>query len=966
MLHATCGAYLTKHACCTPPANTASLTTFAQQSTDDTNTAPSNLCVLHGIEGSGKSTLLAQWISDLRSHLPNSSLIFEHHCRASTGAAQPAAVCRRLASILASQRTDDVTDAQLHTASTNYLMEGITALFRHLIGELSTMFAHVVLVLDDVEELLLSANSKTENGNLTLPVNSISGGESNSETETTATSRWVDEWMHDSLPPNVRIVLSTSDKSWAMNQTNNNDSSSSSSSLLFSMMERPHNKYHNMCTHMLRSSVHKTVTTVTTVTSESESESVQVLSEGDQQLLRAIMDTLQAKAKMEETTPRSIRRTVAVVRAVGIDIVDSELLSRLLSANSTFQVYDIVCSLWPLDSDDNTRLEKLVVPEVVFAAAILVACALTEGGGGTGNGLSPSDFVRILRHMLKGGETTQPVKINSKAVLRLVRALGFQDRVGGHVGGVRSDVSGNDVYRMKQTTLERYSVGLHERITHWHTQLPENERVVRQTSSIVDSTWLDVHACIGHYMTSKKEEVTLVRCRIACRHLWCGESWWQLSTLLSELGSFDLLWSSGWRSQRRIIQLWYHMVKYANISSDTTAVKGVSRLDPVLRYHESFTTAYMKAAEETTDTDQASAMDDSELGRIMYNVADMFMAMGALEKQMKLPEFVLPPIPRQHFEEWHEFVPDVNRMNGAARRKSRINRINTNKTGKKIGHKLYRRFVWSWFPLLAWNTPNEAQRYDREEQQRKSKSTANRGDQEHEDSVSIPPSITAERSVAEVMDGISRTPLSSLTQDKVRKTDAQVKAGARAESRMVDRAALSPRTRKSNQQAVSNGMLPSHTDALMEVRREMKEGIGRTRKEKVRGIRKYGGGVEAGGSSVLLSNIPENSIPVPSINIGIDAMVDQLFLIADDDGGGGGSSLSLPGLPPFPTPSPATTRTPMATPTSNDGMCLPSLTPTYQMSPMVARHVDLHLQGLPLTEKEGKMAENKAVVAELR
>ena len=126
-------------------------------------------------------------------------------------------------------------------------------------------------------------------------------------------------------------------------------------------------------------------------------------------------------------------------------------------------------------------------------------------------------------------------------------------------------------------------------------------------------------------------------------------------------------------------------------------------------------------------------------------------------------------------------------------------------------------------------------------------------------------------------------------------------------------------------------MLPSHADALLEVRREMEASSGRQRKEKGRGVRRRG--LDAGGSSVLLSNIPELTelIAVPSLDIGIDAMVDQLFMTAGDGSGieGGGSGFSLPGLPPFPTPSPATTRTPMMTPTSNNGSTLlPSLTPT--------------------------------------
>ena len=1031
MLHATFSAYLTTPNRYIKTSGTNDienkLTSFTQplstSPTDNTeNSSFSKLCILYGLQGSGKSTMLSHWIATLPPHLPKGSLIFNHHCRLSNEASQPIAICRRLASILKSKQKNQDKD-HLRTASINFETEedGATSIFRHLLVELGLLFPHIVLVFDDVEELWMIIQENQPQPNLNRDRNrNLFLQDQNNTNKHTERIQWIEQWIHEILPSNIRIILSTSDLA---TKTKMNTNMETDDYLALQMPILSTDDYCKICTQMLQSTIPKPKR-------NNDTKNVSLSAE-DHQLLQAIIDTCTKTETDTESTetkstepssiisPRSLQRTIAVIRAIGTDVIDEKLLSRLLQSTSTYDIFSIICSVWPLDEigdKDDSRLEKLVVPEIVFAGAILVACALTENGGSGGNGLPPSDFVRVLRHMLKGGEV--PIKISSKSILHLVRALGFQNKIGGHVGGIHSDLSTNEIQKIKNSTLEDYGSDLYEKLRYWRIQLNtstneydnenENTKVIRSNNDDPwSTTWLDIHACIGHYIATKTKEETLVRCTIASHHLYQGESWLHLTNLLTEIKSFDLIWTSGWRSQSKLIRMWQHILEYSKHTSDTLRI--TSRLDPIFRYHESFTKAYSIAADETTDTDQTSAMDDIDLGKMLYNVADFCMAMGSVEKQIQLPEFVLPHVPRQHFEEWHQFVAgggieigNNGQGNGKVvagkRKKSRINMADTNKKGRKGGHKLYRRFVWSWFPLLAWNAPTEARRYvleqKTEEEQRSKKmkklqnlnekenGTSNDNDnnndrnkknknEEHRQDESAPmhEGIATERSIIEVMDGISRTPLTSLSEEKVRKTDAQVKAGARAESLMLNRNAMSPRTRKSNLQATNNGMLPSHADALLEVRREMEASSGRQRKEKGRGVRRRG--LDAGGSSVLLSNIPELTelIAVPSLDIGIDAMVDQLFMTAGDGSGieGGGSGFSLPGLPPFPTPSPATTRTPMMTPTSNNGSTLlPSLTPTYQMSPMVARHVDAHLQGLPLTEEEGKLAESKAVVAELR
>ena len=777
MLHATVGARLSvdKQYVTTTERDAIEkeLVTFSVSPT--LSVSESRVFVLSGVHGSGKSALISRCVSIIRSELPKGSLILEHHVQAEADAFRPSLLCRRLASLIATRQNNkhvtSATTVEQHESSSE---EDWIQLFQQLLNQASTIFEQCVIILDDAEDFSTTNNSNSEDDD--VDDTCMDGDDRSSH------RRWIEAWIsnYDTLPANVRIVLTTSDSQLPG---------------LLSLHHRAmpiltEDDCRSMGTRMLLSS--STAPPPPPLSPPAASPLVPapplMLNEDEQQLLQAMIDA--RSSEPQTTTPRTLRRTVSVVRTIGTDVLDEGLLVRMMGATTSFEVFEIVRDVWPIDSTDkadDSRLEKLIMAEVVFAAAVLIACAAVKS-----EGLSSLEYVRVLRYMLKTSEVgMSKVRINSKAALHLMRALGFQNKVGGVVGGPHADVQRTSVRDIETQILEDYGMELFERLKCWRGHLSERERVYRHGGNDPWSTTrLDVHACIAHCISSRTSEPSLSRCKLACYHMVAGESWHQLSNTLIEIRFFDMLWCAGYRSQERLVKMWCHIILFAKEHLDT--FKSACQLDPVTCYHKTFTLMYDI---EQSSVDPMSDADDQSIGASLYNLADFFISMGLSESKLDLPDFVMPHIPHQHFDEWHQLP--------ASRPQSRRARIEIQRNdshSRKGGYKLYRRFIWSWFPLLAWYAPSENNKLTATTT---TTGGAGGGTVDNPLGTLDNSGVVAGPSMIEVMEGISRAPLSMLNSQRVKKTEAQLKATARAESRRVDKTLMSPRTRKTTRRRVA-------------------------------------------------------------------------------------------------------------------------------------------------------------------
>jgi hypothetical protein len=721
-----------------------------------------------------------------------------------------------------------------------------------------------------------------------------------------------------------------------------------------------------------------------------------------------------------DASPRLISNMMRALEALDGNVPAlSTKRDAILKSTSLASLFDNLQNIWsvsvvegvqptPSSISSRPRLHGLV-----FAGAILVACALHA------EGLHPSEFVKLVRYVVckPSPDGSPAVKVSSKPVLRLIISLGFQARIGGRIGGAHADM-----HQSEREHLEAAAWALpggkqlKEHLDLWQKQLflqhadssswsDDNKNVSSTASaaavsmSMAATSPLDndagahqkaLMACIGHFFVTRIAEPSRSRSNAGCFYLSAGGHWPLVAKLLSDVPVFRQLWMGGWRSQKRVLHYWVQILQWRAESP----LKEHEAVDPVHLYRLSLTvlleekgilspdasgaTPVSRASREAAtggtaaeggSVDAAGNEHLVSFGDHLYCVLDLLALLGSMELDcMKLPDYMFPLIPAKHFEEWHS----ASYLSMARAEENSSRSLKADMHSRKGLYKLYRRFVWSWFPVLAWVTPALlAKKAKIKEDVNKTAAAVVAAAGAGAAPVSGNTLEESKRNVIgnqDILQGITRTPLSEMGKERARLTDAQMKATLRTESSRLEKAVHSPRTLRDNQAAANQGLLPSHQDAFLEVKQEINGSRGRQRKERVRKPRRQG--------ERLLPPPPP-----PQKKDGIDCLVDQLFMTNGGIMDEGNidmhpSSLDLmQGLDTLPSLNDSENSlllTPMTTPQqrrrqpTGSERSLPSLASKYMMSPAVAKFVDAHLQDLPVTEDQARIAEARAIVAELR